>query len=98
MNFVTQPSVELYKSIAADIHAEALRAGNVTRTSAWRAMTGSPHQAAWRGRMTLYFESLDVHVDGRSNTAPRIYAQLLRALAAERHVEYGELTFFGDLR
>ena len=98
MNFVTQPGVELYKSIAAEIHAEAQRAGDITRTSAWRAMGASPCQAAWRGRMTLYFEDLDVPVDGRSNTAPRIYAQLLRALAAERRVEYGELTFFGDLR
>ena len=98
MNFVTQPGVELYKSIAAEIHAEAERAGGITRTSAWRAMSASPRQAAWRGRLTLYFEDLDVPVDCRSNTAPRIYAQLLRALAAERRVEYGELTFFGDLR
>ncbi len=58
MNFVTQPGVELYKSIAAEIHAEAERAGGITRTSAWRAMSASPRQAAWRGRLTLYFEAL----------------------------------------
>jgi glucose-6-phosphate isomerase len=98
MNFVTQPSVELYKSIAAEIYAEAQRAGDITRTSAWREMSASPRQAAWHGRMTLYFGDLDVPEDCRSNIAPQIYAQLLRALAAERRVEYGELTFFGDLR
>jgi hypothetical protein len=98
MNFVTQPSVELYKSIAAKIHAEARRAGDITRTRAWRSMNTLPSQATWRGRLTLYFEDLDVSVDCRSKTAPHIYAELLRALAAEGRIEYGELTFFGDLR
>src|SRR5205807_6494292 len=31
-------------------------------------------------------------------TAPEIYASLLTAMAADRRVEYGELTFFGDTR
>lgn len=38
MNFVTQPSVELYKSIAAEIAEDAKRVGGVTETSVWNDM------------------------------------------------------------
>lgn len=36
MNFVTQPSVELYKSIANRLHEEARKAGGIANTPAWR--------------------------------------------------------------
>jgi hypothetical protein len=63
MNFVTQPSVELYKSIANRIYTE----GGKT----WNDMLDSPAQTKWRGRVAL-------HSQGSSGkTAPQIYASLL---------------------
>ncbi len=35
MNFVTQPSVELYKSITNQLHASAEKLGGIERTKAW---------------------------------------------------------------
>jgi hypothetical protein len=96
MNFVTQPSVELYKKLAGDIHAESKQLGNVLRTSAWCSMTSSARQASWSRRLTLYYDDLDVAPN--AGDAAFIYASLIRQLQASRTVEYGELTFFGDLR
>jgi hypothetical protein len=96
MNFVTQPSVELYKTIASEIYAEGKRAGGTTRTKAWRSMAASPRQAAWRGRLTMYYDTLTLQDDG--GDAARVYASLIRQLQASGAIEYGELTFFGDLR
>jgi hypothetical protein len=39
-----------------------------------------------------------VDIDSADLTAPQIYAEILKKLAAERRMEYGELTFFGDTR
>jgi len=96
MNFVTQPSVELYKTIAAEIHADAKRAGAASKTRAWCSMVGSARQATWRRRLTMYYDTLN----GNAGTgdAASMYAALLRQLHADRTIEYGELTFFGDLR
>jgi hypothetical protein len=96
MNFVTQPSVELYKSIANRLHAEAQKAGGIEKTKAWTAMMRSPRQARWRGAIALVYDGLDCDVpDG---DAPEVYGALLRGLAKSRRIEYGELTFFGDTR
>ncbi len=91
MNFVTQPGVELYKSIANRIHSEAERCGGVRGTAAWSAVLGSARQSRWRNRVTLHHRGADA--DGRP--APRIFADLLRAAPC---IEYGELTFYGDMR
>jgi len=96
MNFVTQPSVELYKTIAGEIYADAKRAGNVSKTSAWCAMTASERQTSWRRRLTVYYDTVDAHAG--AGDAPAKYASLIRQLHANRSIEYGELTFFGDLR
>ncbi len=40
MNFVTQPNVELYKSIANRLHAESQRAGGIEKTKEWRQSIG----------------------------------------------------------
>ena len=87
MNFVTQPSVELYKSIANRIHNEP---GNI-------AMTATA-TAKWRGGITLHYDHMAHQVKNPKAAAPEIYASLLRSLSADRRVEYGELTFFGDMR
>jgi len=87
MNFVTQPGVELYKTITNRISS--------ARKPAAAAEAAS---AKWRGGITLHYEALAARVSNPKKTAPEIYASLLTILAADRRVEYGELTFFGDTR
>ncbi len=98
MNFVTQPNVELYKEISRELYSEAQNAGAPHKTEAWRAMTGSPKQAAWKGRVTLYYDGIEPGEAVPPDIAPAIYATLLRCKLKEKQVEYGELTFFGDTR
>jgi hypothetical protein len=97
MNFVTQPSVELYKSITNQLHASAEKLGGIEKTKDWREMRNSPRQARWRGRVTLFYDRVAAP-DPCPGAAPEIYAAILRRLTATREVEYGELTFFGDTR
>lgn len=86
MNFVKQPGVELYKSIAATLCAKPLP-----------ALADSHAQASWGGALTLYYRS-SAPLPAPAADAPRIYAALLKNLAATGQVQYGELTFFGDTR
>ena len=96
MNFVTQPSVELYKSITNGLHATSRKAGGIEHTREWRDMRESPSRAEWRGRVTLFYDRVAGAEAGF--TAPEIYGRLLGRLMASREVEYGEITFFGDTR
>jgi glucose-6-phosphate isomerase len=96
MNFVTQPSVELYKAITNRLHAEASKAGSIERSKQWKAFLETPHQTRWRNRVTLRYEHAEVPV-APEGTAPAIYAALIRS-AFENGAEYGELSFFGDMR
>ena len=101
MNFVTQPGVELYKSIANRLHIEAGKAGGIEKTKAWQAMAASARQARWHGALTLYYDGIRPDTskdDTAKDDAPRIYASILGRLARARQAEYGELTFFGDTR
>ncbi len=95
VNFVTQPNVELYKSIASRLHTEARRAGGITKIKEWRE---TPHSAVWRGRVTLRWDRLKGGAEPDATTAPAIYASLIRQFSGNRRIEYGELTFFGDTR
>lgn len=97
MNFVTQPSVELYKSITNSLHASAQKLGGIDKTKDWQQMRNSTKQARWRGRITLFYENAGVP-EPHAATAPEIYAAILRALSSTRRIEYAELTFFGDTR
>src|SRR5439155_245129 len=54
--------------------------------------------AKWRGGITLHYDHMAPLVKNPKATAPEIYAALLGSLSADRRVEYGELTFFGDMR
>jgi glucose-6-phosphate isomerase len=67
MNFVTQPSVELYKSIASELYKGSREAGGTANLQQWRELR-MPH--------------------------PRELANKLK----KQDFEYGELTWFGDLR
>lgn len=99
INFVTQPNVELYKSITNRLHAEAERTGGIAKTKEWRRSQESPKSAIWRGRVAFRWDRMGaVPVDADGMAAPAVYAALLKHFAAERKFEYGELTFFGDTR
>ena len=96
MNFVTQPSVELYKAIAARIYRESRRVGGPDRTRAWQRLTRTPRQSRWDRHVSVHFDDLrDRGV--RGDAADQIAKRLAR-LADARTIEYGELTYFGDLR
>jgi hypothetical protein len=97
MNFVTQPSVELYKAITNQLHADATKVGGIERSKPWKAFLETPHQARWRNRVTLRYEHAGVPVARKEETAPAVYAALIRS-AFENGAQYGELTFFGDMR
>lgn len=86
MNFVTQPAVELYKSITSQIFKEASETGGIQSTSAWKGLGNIRH---WKGVVGL--ETPDTLADA-----------LLQAASGQsgkgQTVNYGELTFFGDMR
>src|SRR5262249_22480927 len=96
MNFVTQPSVELYKSITGRVYTEAQKSSGVEKSAPWQAMTRSPRKAVWRNALTLYYDKIDATPE--EGDAPALYASLLRGMACSHRIEYGELTFFGDTR
>ena len=98
MNFVTQPGVELYKAITNRLHMEAEETGGIENTKEWQRFANSPHQAKWRGGVTLHYDRLPPGVEEEAATAPALYAAVLARVAAKRAVTYGELTFFGDTR
>jgi len=97
MNFVTQPGVELYQSVANRIHEKAKRAGGIERTTDWNQFRNSPAQRKWIGGVTLYWGN-SAYDAAENSTAAAVYAAILGRLAADRRVDYGELTFFGDTR
>ena len=96
MNFVTQPSVELYKAIAARIYRESGRVGGPERTRAWQRLMNTPRQSRWGRRVSVHFDDLPGGAV-RGDAADQIAMRLV-SLADAREVEYGELTYFGDLR
>ncbi len=105
MNFVTQPNVELYKTIAGEIHSDAGKVGGTVSTKAWGAAVDGPCSIRWRGGLTVHLGSLrrldavsDEHLRCENGNAAAIYAAVLRSLVEKGKVSYGELTFFGDTR
>jgi glucose-6-phosphate isomerase len=98
MNFVTQPSVELYKAITNKLYGEAKKAGGTESTKEWERMQNSPLRARWRGVLTLNYDRIAQDIPANATQAPDIYAAILRALWSGGQAEYAELTFFGDTR
>jgi glucose-6-phosphate isomerase len=85
MNFVTQPSVELYKAITSEIYKEAQSTGDIHETKAWKALIGANKQAKrWFGVVSL--------------ETPESLSNAIRYSAETKKIHYGELTFFGDTR
>jgi hypothetical protein len=98
MNFVTQPNVELYKAITGRIVAEAEKAGGIERTAAWQNTIRPGDRLRQYRNLSLHFNLLPPNLRPEAGGAASQYTSLLRTLAADRKIEYGELTFFGDLR
>ena len=75
INFVTQPNVELYKSIANRLHAEAQRGTaktgiaktGIAKTKEWRRFVEFRRSAVWRGRVTLRWDRLPADVEPKEN-------------------------------
>ncbi|HBY60694.1 MAG TPA: hypothetical protein DEH78_12785 [Solibacterales bacterium] len=97
MNFVTQPGVELYKSITNKLFEEAQQVGGVEKTEQWQRWRGSQRQIKWQGGVTLNLSAIP-GAAWSSASAAEVYGMLLRSYADTREMEYGELTFFGDMR
>ena len=98
MNFVTQPGVELYKSITNRLFAEAKKAGGIEQTKSWRALLDPAKRVVWKGGLTLSFPFLVPPPTDVEGSAPEIYAKFLLDAIRHHGATYGELTFFGDLR
>jgi len=98
MNFVTQPSVELYKTIANRIFEEARKSGGTEKTRAWQFMANSDQRATWRGGITVHYDRLCCRPKDPCGDAPELYASIVKELSLSRKVDYAELTFFGDTR
>jgi hypothetical protein len=98
INFVTQPNVELYKTITNKLYAESEKAGGIAKTREWRQTEDSPRKSIWRGRVTLRWDRLPKDLKFEEATAPALYAAMLKHFVCDRKATYGELTFFGDTR
>ena len=95
MNFVTQPSVELYKAITSKIYEEAGKKGGVEETTDWKKLKAPEATAKFRGGVSLHFPLID---GAGGKDAAIVYASLLRRFFGSRSVDTAELTFFGDMR
>lgn len=98
MNFVTQPSVELYKSITNTLYQNSVFQGGIANTPEWKRLHDSQRQIRWRAGVVLHYDRLPCGFELAGRDAASAYAALLRQLAAAALVESGELTFFGDTR
>ncbi len=98
INFVTQPNVELYKTITNSLFAESERAGGIAKTKEWRLTEESSRKSVWRGRVTLRWDRLPADVEPAGATAPAFYAALVKRFTGGGRDAYGELTYFGDTR
>ena len=105
MNFVTQPGVELYKQIAAKLHAEAQHKGGIQATKAWKRFESAECRVRWRGGLTVNFDLLrrlgllgDGDLRCENGNAAAIVAKALGSLVTSERISYGELTYFGDTR
>lgn len=98
MNFVTQPGVEICRSIANSLYQNSVFQGGIANTPEWKALRDSPRQLKWRSGVVLHYDQLPCgfQLDGRD--AASAYAALLHQLAMPGLVEYGELIYFGDTR
>ena len=91
MNFVTQPSVELYKAITARLYGEG------GQPEAWAKFNDPEKRVAWRGRVFLHTAFYNGPRAAAANPAAA-YAEMLKESAESGAIDTAELTFFGDNR
>jgi glucose-6-phosphate isomerase len=93
MNFVTQPSVELYKAITQQIARPA------AKKAAWQKLKDPAASVRYRGGISFHFPHCRKYAgSGAKASAPEAYASIIRALAGAGAIDTAELTFFGDTR
>ncbi len=98
MNFVTQPGVELYKSITNRLYAEAQKTGGIEKSQSWVEFVGAKDRVMWRDAIALHYGKVRLSRSVQGLTAPQLYAEIIRQLITSRKTDYAELTFFGDMR
>jgi glucose-6-phosphate isomerase len=98
MNFVTQPSVELYKAVTSRLMQEAEGKSGLANTSAWTSFAAKETRYKYRDGVTLCVDRLPESMKPSGGNAVQIYARLLKETQSSGAVEYGELTYFGDMR
>ena len=98
MNFVTQPNVELYKSITNTLYQNSIFQGGIEKSAEWQQLKNSTRQLRWRGGIALHYDRLPCSVVLNGRNAAAGYAALVRQFADAGLIEYGEMTFFGDSR
>ena len=77
MNFITQPSVELYKAITSRVHADESQAD-------WKAMLASPMQMKWRGGVTLFYDkATDSFLCPSTQARNALYTEAARTMFPE---------------
>lgn len=97
MNFVTQPSVELYKAITNRLHQAATAAGGLEATEAWAKFNAADARSGYRGKVWLHTAFYAGNAVEAANPAAA-YAALLKESIASGSADSAELTFFGDMR
>ena len=90
MNFVTQPGVELYKSITNRLFAEAQKVGGIERTKSWRALLDPAKRVVWKSGLTLSFPFLACAPRDSHGAAPEIYAKFLLDAIHHHGATYGD--------
>ncbi|HYZ87523.1 MAG TPA: hypothetical protein VE621_24115, partial [Bryobacteraceae bacterium] len=97
MNFVTQPSVELYKAVTSNIFNQACERGSIEQSDAWQALMAGKRYRHKSG-VTLHCHNLPAELLPPDGDAASAYAHILKTLVHSGQIGYGELTFFGDTR
>lgn len=98
MNFVTQPNVELYKTVTQRLFDESRKAGGVEKCREWHATVTSPRRVHHRDSVTLYWNRAGIEFENEGMDAPAVYARIIKRLVESGRIGYFDLTFFGDTR
>jgi glucose-6-phosphate isomerase len=97
MNFVTQPSVELYKAITGRIHQQAAEAGDIRESEPWKRLVDPATTLRYRAGVALHVPFVANGADVGGDAAA-LYARLLRERVDADSIDTAELTYFGDTR
>ncbi len=97
-SLVSRCETGLYRDFAGRIFAQALERGGIQKTVAWESVMRSPRRVVFSDWLTLHYVRLCTTIETKGLSAPQLYAAVIRNLAREGKLQYGEFTFFGDSR